>query len=292
MSFSHDGGLLAVDAPNVGLYGFDLSLPGSSEKVLTTWTKHAWNPVSRTMFAQQNQLSTGLQFIQYVNSTWGQTTLLLNPSCTPTPESWSPDGNHVLYACGTDVRAYRNISAASAGTDVTILPSGFLANTFTNVSSLGWSPDSQWIALLADKDTSNRFDIYLTRWAALGMATKPYTTSSSPGVSTWRFAPNSSSVAYVGAVGTSSTPELYLTTLPATGEPSAAVPLTSTADPAVQDDIAWLPGSRVIVYRANDAGGAQLHAVHVTPAGASSTPISVSGAGGTGVPSFQPAPLP
>lgn len=47
---------------------------------------------------------------------------------------------------------------------------------------------------------------------------------------------------------------------------------TPVNSPAVQSDFTWLPGSRVLLYRANDVGGAQLHAVHVASDGAVGTP--------------------
>jgi hypothetical protein len=194
--------------------------------------------------------------------------------------------------CGRELRAIADVSTAAAGTGISVVPASFLLNSFTAIPSYGWSPNSQWIAVRSDKDTDGLFDLYLVRWSELGTVIRPYASSTTPGVSTWQFAPNSSSVAFVGVLGASTVPELYLSTLPATGTPGTASALTAATDPAVQDDMAWLPGSRVIVYRANDTGGPQLHAVHVSATGTSSSALSVSGASGTGVPSYQLAPLP
>jgi hypothetical protein len=104
------------------------------------------------------------------------------------------------------------------------------------------------------------------------------------------FSSNSKYVAYVGALNGVAQSVLYASTLPTIGDPSPAVALTVTGTPAVQSDIAWLPGSRVILYRANDAGGAQLHAALLGTAGSALTSQSVSGVFGTGVTSYQIAP--
>jgi hypothetical protein len=46
----------------------------------------------------------------------------------------------------------------------------------------------------------------------------------------------------------------------------------------------------VLVYRANDAGGAQIHSNHIGTSGTVSTTVDISGAYGTGVTSLQLAP--
>ena len=58
---------------------------------------------------------------------------------------------------------------------------------------VGWSPNSKWIALRADRDVDTQFDLYLIRWSAPGIAHKPHANSIGSGVTNWAFAPNSQS---------------------------------------------------------------------------------------------------
>jgi hypothetical protein len=110
-----------------------------------------------------------------------------------------------------------------------------------------------------------------------------------PGVSAYQFAPSSERIAYVGILGSATVPQLYVSPLPTLGLPGAAVQLSTGT--SVQNDIAWLPGSRVVLYRANDPGGYQLHHVLLASDGTASTPLSTSGPSGGGVTSYQIAPV-
>ena len=176
------------------------------------------------------------------------------------------------------------MTTAAANTDFSLLPSGFLANSFTDIPSIGWSPDSKWVALRADHDTNGQYDLFLIRWSAPGTAERPYTALGTGGVSTWSFAPNAQAVAFVGTIGTETAPGLHLATLPASGALSAA--LLSVADAATQTDVTWLPGSRVILYRAG-ASKTQLLSVAIDSNGAAATLLPVSGASKTAVVSYQ-----
>jgi len=203
---------------------------------------------------------------------------------------WSMDGRHFVFRCNNDIRGISGVMAATVGADFSLVPAGFLANTFTDTPSVAWSPDSKWIALRADRDTDTRYDLHLIRWSAPGTTYKPHSNTIGAGVSTWAFAQNSQSVAFVGSIAPQSNAGLYLTTLPTTGAPPSATLVSSPANAVVQTDINWLPGSRVIAYRATVAGAAQLFAVPVAADGTAGTPIPISGPSGSGVTSYQLAP--
>jgi hypothetical protein len=106
----------------------------------------------------------------------------------------------------------------------------------------------------------------------------------------WSFSPNSRRIGYIGTLNGETLPGLFVGNLPIDGDLSPGLSLTPSGGAPVQSDIAWLPGSRVILYRANDAGGAQLHAALLGTDGSALTSQSVSGVFGTGVTSYQVAP--
>lgn len=293
-SFSYDGTVVATSSASGGLKLSNLSNANS----IKTYDADSHNPRaytwSRTTLGLLSEMAasrTALQWFQFAADSL-QTVFLGQPTCTPVPGPWSPKGNNVLFGCGADLRAFAELSASSASTDFTLLPADFSINSFTNIANFDWSPNGEWIATLGDTNVDGLFDLYLIRWSSPGVATKPYASATAPGISAWQFGPNSRTVAYVGALGTAAVPELHLTTLPSTGTPTTTLALTATTAPAVQNDISWLPGSRVILYRASDLGGPQLHAVHVSEAGTTRSPLSVSGISGTGVMSYRIAPLP
>ncbi len=194
------------------------------------------------------------------------------------------------FWCSRDLRGIDKVLTAAVGGDFSLLPSGFLSNAFTNIYDVSWSPNSQWISLRADRDVNDQFDLYLIRWSAPGVAYKPHANSTASGVTTWAFAPNSQSVAFVGGIAPQNNAGLYLTTLLANGAPPTATLISAPASSVVQTDISWLPGSRVITYRANVAGVAQLFAVPVAADGSAGSVVSISGVSGSGVGSYQLAP--
>jgi hypothetical protein len=136
-----------------------------------------------------------------------------------------------------------------------------------------------------------RFDLYLLRWSAPGTAYKAHATSTGPGVATAAFAPNSQTIAFVGTISPQANVGLYLAPLPAKGAPPAATLVSEPAASIVQPDIAWLPGSRVLAYRATVSGANQLFAVPVAADGSAGSVVPISGASGSGVSSYQLAPL-
>jgi hypothetical protein len=194
----------------------------------------------------------------------------------------------VIFRCSKDLRGIDKVVTAAIGTDFSLLPTGFLSNAFTDIPKVGWSPDSKWIALRADRDVDAQFDLQLVRWSAPGVSYKPH--SIGAGVATCSFAPNSQSVAFVGSIAPRNNAGLYLSKLPAGGAPPTAMLVSAPASSVVQTDINWLPGSRVIAYRATVSGASQLFAVPVAADGTAGSPIPISGASGSGVSSYQLAP--
>jgi len=110
------------------------------------------------------------------------------------------------------------------------------------------------------------------------------------GVTNWAFAPHSQSIAFVGTIAPQNNAGLYLTKLPTSGAPPTATLVSSPASSVVQTDINWLPGSRVITYRATESGAAQLFAVPVAADGTAGSALPISGVSGSGVSSYQLAP--
>src|SRR6185369_6468873 len=151
------------------------------------------------------------------------------------------------------------------------------------VYAVNWSPNSQWVALIAEGN------LQLIRWSAPGVAYKPHANFTGSGVTMWAFSQNSESVALVGSIAPQNSAGLYLTKLPTTGAPPIAA-LVSSPDAVVQTDINWLPGSRVLTYRAAVSGATQLFALPVAADGTPGSPISISGVSGSGVTSYQLAP--
>jgi putative Ig domain-containing protein/WD40 repeat protein len=218
------------------------------------------------------------------------TVLVAASTCSLGAASWSPDGKHGLFRCSNELRGIGNVVTARVGTDFSLLPSSYLANAFTDIPTVGWSPDSKWITFRADRDANNQYDLHLIRWSAPGVAHKAHANTVGAGVSNWSFAPSSQSVAFVGTIAPQTNAGLYLTQLPGSGAPPTATLISAPANATVQTDINWLPGSRVITYRATFSGAAQLFAVPVAADGTAGTAIPVSGVSGSGVTCYQLAP--
>lgn len=219
------------------------------------------------------------------------TALVDTATCTSMVVSpWSPDAKNGVFTCDRDLRGINNVGSAAANSDVPLLPSGFLTNAFTNISGVGWSPNSAWLGLVLDREANNQNDLYLVRWSAPGIAHKAHASSAGQGVSTYSFGSNSKSVAFVGTIAPQSTSGLYLIKLPETGAPLPGSLVSTPATASVQNDINWLPGSRVVAYRAVVSGAPQLFAIPVAADGTTGSPISISGVSGSGVSSYQLAP--
>jgi hypothetical protein len=280
-STGNDGGFKLHDLTNGTLY--TAAFPGSS----------FWDPNSNTIVSYYNTMPPlGLNLNKRTGSAIVASTIVNDPDANTAPGPWSPDGHHILYSVGNaNLMTIANVETAAPDSGTSLLPADFTTNTFTSVAEYGWSPDSAWVALRADRYDESINDLFLVRWSEAGVATRPYTSRLTPGVSTYQFAPSAENIAYVGILGAATVPQLFVTQLPATGLPSAGVQLSTVSGPSVQNDIGWLPGSRVLLYRANDPGGNQLHHVHLAANGAASSPMSTSGASGNGVTSYQIAPI-
>jgi hypothetical protein len=291
-SFSYDGRYAILSDGPSGAW-FDLSLPVATVNNIPSGNGVgvSWSPNTQTSFIVVGG-GTGFAFARADFTAAGltTTTLVSASGCGTTRTRWSPIGNRGLYVCAADVRGISNLPTAVLGADFSLLPSGFLSNAFTDTQSVDWSPDSQWIALRADRDVNGQFDLYLMRWSAPGVLHKPHANSTASGVATYSFAPNAQSVAFVGTIAPQNNAGLYLTKLPANGAPPLATLISAPASSVVQNDINWLPGSRVITYRATVAGAAQLFAVPVAADGTAGSAISISGVSGSGVSSYQLAP--
>jgi hypothetical protein len=144
--------------------------------------------------------------------------------------------------------------------------------------------------MLANGNGDPITDLFLVKWSTPGSSVKPYSNRLSPGVSKYLFAPTSERIAYVGILDAATVPQLFMSELPTAGTPSNAVQASTLAGPTVQNDISWLPGSRVLLYRANDVGGAQLHSVLLDSTGKATKVVPSSGTLGSGVTFYQVAP--
>lgn len=291
--FSYDGRYSVITSGPSGSW-FDHAQPGptmGNPLSSSNGVNFAWHPTTQSLF-----LSTGsgasydLSRGDFTSSGMTKTPLVSGNSCYSSQLRWSPDGKNGLYVCANDLRGINNLPSAVAGSDFSLLPSGFLSNSFTDTPASGWSPDSKWVALRADRDANSQYDLQLIRWAAPGVAYKPYATSVSTGVTTWAFAQNSQKIAFVGTVSPYANAALYVSKLPATGAPPTAVLVSAPASAVVQADINWLPGSRVLAYRAVVSGGDQLFAVSVAADGTAGSVVPVSGPSGSAVKSYLLAP--
>lgn len=291
--FSYDGRYSVITVGPSG-YWFDHSLPMPVSNSLSSsnGVNFAWHPAAHTLF-----LSTGsgatyeLSRADFTSTGMTKTPLVSGSNCNSSQLRWSPDGKNGIYVCAADVRGISNLPTAVAGFDFSLLPSGFLSNSFTDPAATGWSPDSKWVAIRADRDTNSLYDLHLIRWGAPGVAYKPHAASIGVGVTTWAFAPNSQTIAFVGTVSPYANAALYISKLPATGAPPAAALASAPASAVVQADVNWLPGARVIAYRAALSGAAQLFAVPVAADGSTGSVVPISGASGSGVSSYQLAPV-
>jgi hypothetical protein len=290
--FSYDGRYAVINSGASALW-LDLSLPTPIGHDISSanGVGISWSPNAQTLFMARgagpaNDFSRG----DFTSAGLTITALASASNCGAAPVRWSSDGRNGLYGCAADVRGISNLATAVAGTDFSLLPSGFLSNAFTDTPSMGWSPDSAWIALRADRDVDKQYDLQLIRWSTPGVAHKPHANSIAPGVTTWSFAPNSQSIAFVGTIAPQNNAALYLSKLPAIGAPPTATLISAPASSVVQTDINWLPGSHLITYRATVSGASQLFAVPVAADGTAGSVVSISGVSGSGVSSYQLAP--
>jgi len=291
-SFSYDGRYAVVpDGPRAKWVDLSIAAPVGNDIDSANGVAISWSPKTGALLVvtgvgPSNYFSRG----DFTPTGLTVTALASGNSCGAAPVRWSPDGNNGLFGCAGDIRGIKNLAAAVAGKDFSLLPTGFLTHAFTDTPSVGWSPDSKWVALRADRDVDGQYDLHLIRWSAPGTAHKPYTSSLGSGVTAWTFAQNSQSVAFVGTVSPQANAGLYLTKLPTSGALPTATLVSASSNSVAQTDITWLPGSRVIAYRAVVSGAAQLFAVPVSADGSPGSLVSISGASGSGVTSYQLAP--
>jgi len=289
--FSFDGRYSVITSgPSGSWFDHSIAAPMGNSISSSTGLNTAWHPSAQTLLlgigsGPSYDIARG----DFGSSGMTKTTLVNAASCYTSQHRWSPDGKNALYVCANDVRGINNFPTAVAGSDFSLLPSGFLAQSYTDTAATGFSPDSKWVALRADRDADKQYDLQLIRWSTPGVAYKPHSTTISAGVTSWAFAQNSQAVAFVGTVSPYANADLYVAKLPATGAPPNAIIASAPASAVVQSDVNWLPGSRVIAYRAVVGGAAQLFAVPVGADGSPGSVVPVSGAMGT-VSSYQLAP--
>ncbi|MET0791715.1 MAG: putative Ig domain-containing protein [Polyangiaceae bacterium] len=295
LQFSYDG-QFSITSGFLGSVFWNLSVAPPTQGNLSDSVSPitTWSPSAQALlyFHRDSEDTITLYRGVFNGGALTPTPLLSTPfpaTCVPSARPWSPDGKQVLFQCGNDLRAISNFMTAASNTDFSVLPSDFLSNAFTDVATVGWSPDSKWIALRADRNVSTSYDLTLIRWSAPGVAYKPHANSFASGVATWAFAQDSQSVALVGTIAPQSNPGLYLSRLPASGAPSSAT-LVSLPTSSVQTDINWLPGSRVITYRATVSGAARLFTVPIAADGTAGSPVSINGENAGAVSSYQLAP--
>ena len=296
-SFSFDGKYVAAQSAG-GAKLWDVSLPVPTADVFGFGVAFQWSPRENRLFYSDRDTSSDpaaerLFRADFSSGALTPTVLIPSSACDSLlPAPWSPDGKNALFVCAPgDVRAVSDVANADAGTDFSLLPSGYFSNSFTGFSRVNWSPDSRWVALLADRDVDGQFDLNLVRWSAPGIIYKPHANSISPGVAAWAFAQNSKSIAFVGTISPRANPGLYLSQLTASAAPSTATLASAPESAIVENDLQWLPGSRVIAYRATVSGTDQLFALTVTADGSADAVTAISGASGSGVTSYQLAPV-
>jgi Tol biopolymer transport system component len=293
LSYSYDG-RLAVRLYNTFLSWWDLSLvtPSYADTNLGGVYNFSWSSRSQTLLYVwgAGQLTRGT----FDGATLKTTELI--PERVGSTVSWSPDGDNALFRTGepSDLRGISDIATATANTDFSLLPSGFIsaaANAIVALGDPGWSPDSNWIAVRADRDAKNQNDLHLLRWSTPGTAYRAHANTIASGITSSVFAPSSKAIAFVGTVSPQANAGLYLTTLPNNGAPPLAALVSDPPTSIVQNDVNWLPGSRVIAYRATVSGKAQLFALSVKADGTPGEVVPISGVSGSGVSSYQLAPL-
>ena len=292
--FSFDGRFVALTNSGIGQW-MDTSHASPAINELGPSFSGAWSPNSNSLLYYGDFVSSDdparLKLGTFNGGTLTSTQLVPPSACKSVfVKPWAPNGKNGLFTCGRDLRGIANVASASAGTDFSLLPNGFLPNAFTDLWDTSWSPDSTWVGMSTDRDVDKQNDLYLIRWSAPGATYKAHANSIGSGVATYAFAPNSQSVAFVGTISPQTNSALYLTKLPASGAPAFGTLISSPANAIVQNDINWLPGSRVLTYRASISNATQLFAVPIAPDGTAGTPISISGISGTGVTSYQLAP--
>jgi len=292
--YSYDGRFVATTRSGIGSL-VDLSATPPTGNNLGPSFTAAWSPNSELLLYYGDWASSDdpakLKLGTFNGGTLTSTLLVPSSACNGIAVApWSPDGKNGLFSCGRDLRGISNVATATVSTDFSLLPSGFLSNAFTDTYDVRWSPNSQWVALRSDRDVNNQFDLYLTRWSTPGALYKPHANSIAPGVTTWAFSQNSQSVAFVGTIAPQNNAGLYLTKLPTSGAPPTATLVSTPTTSTVQTDLNWLPGSRVIAYRATVSGAAQLFALPVAADGTPGSVVSISGVSGSGVSSYQLAP--
>jgi Tol biopolymer transport system component len=289
--FSYDGRFGATNPAG----WWDLSLASPTPTALTGGFGFSvsFSPNAQALVVSDANPSYQLSVGTFDGGSLKLTVLAKTNACSLVPDSWSPDGKNVIFriCANRDIRGINDVVKASADMDFSLLPTGFVSNSFTDIPAVAWSPDSQWVALRADRDVDGRYDLYLLRWSAPGIAHKPHANSTASGVSAWAFAQNSQAVAFVGSIAPQSSAGLYLSQLPPTGAPPPATLISEPASSVVQTDINWLPGSRVIAYRATVSGATQLFALPVTADGTAGSPVSINGVSGSGVLTYQLAPV-
>ena len=291
--FSYDGRFGMIGEGSGAIWA-DLSspVPTMHNSLLSHGATLSWSPKAEMLLADTGTSTFDISLFDFTGANLTVTLLAQPLACGQVDiPPWSPDGNNGVFICGfRDVRGISNVSAATVNRDFSLLPSGFLSNAFTNTYDVSWSPNSVWIALRADREVDSQYDLHLIRWSAPGIAYKAHANSIASGVTTWSFAPNSQTVAFVGIIAPQNNAGLYLTKLPASGAPPIATLVSAPASSVVQTDINWLPGSRLITYRATVSGSAQLFALPVASDGTAGIAIPISGVSGTGVSSYQLAP--
>jgi len=291
--YSYDGRFVVTSSSGIGSWA-DLSLPSLTQLSLAHDFRGFWSHNAPVLLYSGGPLdSSDLGLFRVVFNGGSPISAALVPPGTCKSVgvySWSPDGKNASFGCDRDLRGINSVATASVGSDFSLLPSGFLSNSFSSVTPAAWSPNSTWLGLSVDRDVDNQNDLYLVRWSAPGTAYKAHSNSVAQGVSTYAFSPNSKSIAFVGMISPQANNALYLTKLPTTGAPPLATLISAPASAIVQSDLTWLPGSRVLTYRASVSGATQLFAVPVAPDGSAGTPVSISGVSGSGVPSYQLAP--
>jgi hypothetical protein len=284
-SFSSDGALALMQPGFAAMTAYDLTNPAAPTPLTVPLAPFAeFNPTSHDLLV--NMTTTEVGYAHFATGGWTTTTLVARESSL-TPLGWSPNGKHVLIQWNQDVRLVANASTAATNSDVSLLPDGVAS---AGVDKSPWSPDSSWITMVSHNAANNTNDLYLVRWTGPAPATA--VSSMIAGSSTTRatrFAPNSSAVAFNGNVLDATIKTLHLSLLPPTGPATPAVALTNASQPSVRADINWLPGSKVVLYRAADPGGDQLHLIHIGANGSASAPLSISGLS-SGVASYQIAP--
>ena len=176
---------------------------------------------------------------------------------------WSPDSQYLAMTIlgDTNPSAVSLEGSAADGSHNWTIASNLSSNGAVNSPTVEWSPDSSYIAYLADRDANGLWEFY----SAAVPASAIYTLSN-PGPGTWpdsalAWEPMSGLIAYRHDADVAAKFELY--SAGPTGAARTKLSGTLAADADVLD-VSWSTQGGVLAYRVGDSGGIKLRMFNTT----------------------------